>query len=72
MSERDRYLIRLLIEALDDDGYLNQGLDELVELLPEEADIDLDDLSIALRQLQNFDPARRRPRATPANACSSS
>ncbi|MDP3871797.1 MAG: RNA polymerase factor sigma-54 [Pseudomonadota bacterium] len=65
MSERDRYLIRLLIEALDDDGYLNQGLDELVELLPEEADIDLDDLSIALRQLQNFDPpgvAARDPR----------
>jgi RNA polymerase sigma-54 factor len=56
MSERDRYLIRLLIEALDDDGYLNQELTELVELLPEEADIDLDDLSIALRQLQNFDP----------------
>lgn len=56
MSERDRYLIRLLIEALDDDGYLNQTLEELVELLPEEADIDLDDLSIALRQLQNFDP----------------
>ena len=56
MSERDRYLIRLLIEALDDDGYLNQELTELVDLLPEEADIDLDDLSIALRQLQNFDP----------------
>jgi RNA polymerase sigma-54 factor len=34
-------------------------------LLPEEADIDLDDLSIALRQLQNFDPpgvAARDPR----------
>jgi RNA polymerase sigma-54 factor len=65
MSERARYLIRLLIEALDDDGYLNQDLEELVELLPEEADIDLDDLSIALLQLQNFDPpgvGARNPR----------
>lgn len=56
MSERNRSLIRLLIEALDDDGYLNQELTELVDLLPPEEDIDLDDLSIALRQLQNFDP----------------
>jgi RNA polymerase sigma-54 factor len=34
LSERDRSLVRLLIEALDDDGYLAQSLEELVEMLP--------------------------------------
>ncbi|MBK6632661.1 MAG: RNA polymerase factor sigma-54 [Betaproteobacteria bacterium] len=56
LSERDRCLVRLLIEALDDDGYLAQDLDELVELLPAELEVDIDDLQIALKHLQNFDP----------------
>ncbi len=56
LTERDRSLVRLLIEALDDDGYLAQDLDELVELLPAELEVDIDDLQIALKHLQNFDP----------------
>ncbi|MCL4682222.1 MAG: RNA polymerase factor sigma-54 [Rhodocyclaceae bacterium] len=56
LSERDRSLVRLLIEALDDDGYLAQSLDELVDMLPPELEVDLDDLQIALKHLQNFDP----------------
>lgn len=34
LSERDRSLVRFLIEALDDDGYLGTPLDELLETLP--------------------------------------
>ncbi|MBZ0125385.1 MAG: RNA polymerase factor sigma-54, partial [Rhodocyclaceae bacterium] len=56
LTERDRSLVRLLIEALDDDGYLAQSLEELVELLPAELEVGLDDLQIALKHLQNFDP----------------
>ncbi len=56
LSERDRSLVRLLIEALDDDGYLAQDLAELVDLLPAELEVDLDELQIALKHLQNFDP----------------
>jgi len=56
LSERDRSLVRLLIEALDDDGYLAQGLEELVDLLPAELEVDIDELQIALKHLQNFDP----------------
>ena len=40
LSERDRSLVRLLIEALDDDGYLAQNLEELVEMLPAELEVD--------------------------------
>ncbi|HMX23054.1 MAG TPA: RNA polymerase factor sigma-54, partial [Accumulibacter sp.] len=45
-----------LIEALDDDGYLTQSLDELIDVLPNELEIVVDELQIALRHLQHFDP----------------
>jgi RNA polymerase sigma-54 factor len=56
LSERDRFLVRLLIEALDDDGYLCQSLEELLELPPPELEVGIDDLQIALKLLQSFDP----------------
>jgi RNA polymerase sigma-54 factor len=55
-TARDRALIELLIEALDDSGYLASPLEELLELCPAEAGVELDDLSAALRLLQSFDP----------------
>lgn len=57
LSDRDRALVRFLIEALDDDGYLSQDLEDLLPLLPTELGFDLDDLNIALRQIQSLDPA---------------
>lgn len=57
LSDRDRALVRFIIEALDDDGYLNQTLEDLLTLLPQELEIDLDDLSIALHHVQSLDPA---------------
>jgi RNA polymerase sigma-54 factor len=46
-----------LIDALDEDGYLTTTLEELLELFPEELEIDADELSIALKRLQNMEPA---------------
>ena len=57
ISERDRVLVGLLIDALDDDGYLTQSLEEIAALLPPEAEVDLEELAIALRHLQNLEPA---------------
>ena len=57
LSDRDRALVRFLIEALDDDGYLGQDLEDLLPLLPPELEIELDDLKIALCQIQSLDPA---------------
>jgi RNA polymerase sigma-54 factor len=56
MSERDRSLVRFLIEALNDDGYLSAPLVELWETLPAEYEIEIEELEIALRHIQNFDP----------------
>jgi len=56
LSERDRSLVRFLIEALDDDGYLSATLEELWETLPPEYEIELEELEIALHHIQHFDP----------------
>jgi len=47
----------MLIDALDEDGYLTQSLEEIAALLPSEAEVERDELAIALRHLQNFDPS---------------
>jgi RNA polymerase sigma-54 factor len=54
---RDRALLELVIDALDENGYLEESLEEIHARLPEELEIDLDDLQIALKMLQSFDPA---------------
>jgi RNA polymerase sigma-54 factor len=56
LSRRDRSLVALLIEALDDDGYLTQPLEEIAEMVPEDMEVDPDELQIALRHLQQLDP----------------
>lgn len=56
VSEYQRRIIGLLIDSLDDDGYLLQPLDELMEMLPAELGISRDDLQSALECLQHFDP----------------
>ncbi len=55
LDNHDRKIIGLLIDALDDNGYLTQDLNELFEFLPAELDITLDDLETALVQLQHLD-----------------
>ncbi len=57
LSDRDRALCRFMIEALDDDGYLSQSLEDLLPLLPPELEVEIDDLKIALCQIQSLDPA---------------
>ncbi|KQQ47594.1 RNA polymerase sigma-54 factor [Duganella sp. Leaf126] len=53
---RDRALVELIIDALDENGYLEEGLDEIHARLPAELDVDPDELQTALSLLQSFDP----------------
>jgi RNA polymerase sigma-54 factor len=57
LEPRDRNLVTWVIEALDEDGYLTQPLEEMARLLPEELQFGPEDLQIALKHLQSFDPA---------------
>ena len=56
VTEREKKITGLLIDSLNDDGYLSQDLEELVGLLPQELDISIEDLNLALDRLQHLDP----------------
>lgn len=60
LAPRERAMLELLIDALDDDGLLTQSLDEILAQLPQELreqlEIDEDDLTIALAYLQQLEP----------------
>ena len=56
LSDRDRALARFIVEALDDDGYLTQTLEELLPLLPPELELEVEDLQIALHHVQHLEP----------------
>jgi RNA polymerase sigma-54 factor len=65
-SMRDRVMVGVLIESLDENGYLNADFDELAasaaKLLGEKLTVETfeqihDDLKTALKLLQSFDPA---------------
>ncbi|HEX6829901.1 MAG TPA: RNA polymerase factor sigma-54 [Burkholderiales bacterium] len=56
LPDRDRQIVALLVDALDDGGYLSQTLEDLAEMLPPELEIEPEELKIGLRHLQNFDP----------------
>jgi RNA polymerase sigma-54 factor len=68
LGGRDRTFVELLIDALDEDGYLTQPLEEIVALLagesaeeaaqpPELAEALAEELNIALAHLQQLEPA---------------
>jgi RNA polymerase sigma-54 factor len=56
LEMRDRALVELMIDALDENGYLEESLDEILARMPEELELDIDELQTALSLLQSFDP----------------
>ncbi len=56
LNERDRGLVAVLIEALDEEGYLGDELEDILAMLPAELEIEEQELSTALTLLQSFDP----------------
>lgn len=57
LGHRDRVLVNLLIDELDDKGYLIPSLDDIAACLPPELQVLDTELQAALRLLQSFDPA---------------
>jgi RNA polymerase sigma-54 factor len=54
---RDRALVELIIDGLDENGYLEDPLEEIFARLPPELEIEIEELQTALSLLQSFDPA---------------
>ena len=57
LSQRDHKLVTLLIDSLDDEGYLAHDIPELLAMLPQELAVEPDELQVALRHLHNLEPA---------------
>ena len=56
LSHRDRALVEVLIDAVDESGYLSQSLNDIAEMLPDELEVEPEELSVALRHLHNMEP----------------
>jgi RNA polymerase sigma-54 factor len=60
LSQRDHAIASLVIDALDEDGYLGQPLAEIVEMIPldlrEAMEIDIDDLHVAWQIVRQLEP----------------
>lgn len=57
VSDRDRELARLVIHALEPDGYLRTPLEELAAMCPAAEHVQVDELSVVVRLVQSFEPA---------------
>ncbi len=56
LPHRDKQMAAIIVDSLDDSGYMKQDLVELAEMLPPEIEADEEDLLIALRHVQQLDP----------------
>ncbi|HTV87041.1 MAG TPA: RNA polymerase factor sigma-54 [Dyella sp.] len=57
MDPRAKAIATVLIDALNTDGYLGEGLDAVLAALPPHLKATLDEVESVRRQLQRFDPA---------------
>ncbi len=57
LTPRDKLIAEFVVGHLDEDGYLKQDLEELREsALAAMSDVDIEELQIALRHVQNLEP----------------
>jgi RNA polymerase sigma-54 factor len=56
VPQRDRQVVAALIDALDDDGYLASTLEEIADMFSEHDALEPEELMIALKYLQSFEP----------------
>lgn len=56
LSDKDRLIGEAVIDAVNEDGFLTQSVEEIQEGLPTELEADLDEVMAVLHVVQNFDP----------------
>jgi RNA polymerase sigma-54 factor len=56
LDRRGRALLELLIDDLNEDGFMTQGLEEILAMLPDELGITMAEIEQALTRLQALDP----------------
>ena len=56
LSSRDQSLVLLLIDSINENGYLEESLETILEALPLELEVELLELQTALKLIQHLDP----------------
>ncbi len=56
MSDTDRLIGMAIIDAINDDGYLTCSLDDILEGMDPALELELDEVEVMLRRIQQFDP----------------
>jgi RNA polymerase sigma-54 factor len=56
LSDRDRVIASTLIEAVNDDGYLTQTIDEIMQGFDPAEEVEEDEVIAVLHMVQSFDP----------------
>ncbi len=56
ISERDQRLMLLLIDSINENGYLETDLETILASIPEELEVELVELETVLKHIQNLDP----------------
>jgi len=57
MSDTDRLIAATLIDCINPQGYLDETLEEVLESFDPELEIELDEIEVVLRRIQQFEPA---------------
>lgn len=57
MSDTDRLIAVTLIDCINNQGYLEESLQEVLDSLDPELGIELDEVEVVLRRIQQFEPA---------------
>tara|TARA_Y100001951_G_scaffold83836_1_gene72951 strand:+ start:1 stop:1374 length:1374 start_codon:yes stop_codon:yes gene_type:complete len=57
MSDTDRLIATTLIDCINEQGYLEETLQEIVDSFDPELEIELDEVEVVLRRIQQFEPA---------------
>lgn len=55
-SDNDHIIAIAIIDAINDDGYLTESVEEIYDSLKDDLDIELDEVEAVLRRIQHFDP----------------
>jgi len=55
-SDTDAVIARLIIDSIDDDGYLGASSKDILDMLDSDMDVELDEVESVIHHVQQFDP----------------
>jgi RNA polymerase sigma-54 factor len=55
-SDKDQHIARIIIDSVDDDGYLTTSIEDIHRQLDEQLEIEPDEIKAVLHRIQQFDP----------------